>query len=157
MNNQRRYRAFGVYIAVIIILGLLWILRDSSSGFGQNAVYSYGQFEQDLEYEHVVSVAISQNREVPSGEAAVTLKTDTKRVTRTLYVSDVNALQETLKSYDFKNFTGGELADIHITHVNLVWRTLCILYYDDESCGGFFRRGRQDDEFWQKPCQDDDG
>ena len=105
MNNQRRYRAFGVYIAVIIILGLLWILRDSSSGFGQNAVYSYGQFEQDLEYEHVVSVAISQNREVPSGEAAVTLKTDTKRVTRTLYVSDVNALQETLKSYDFKNFT----------------------------------------------------
>ncbi len=40
MNNQKRYRAFGVYIAVIIILALLWILRDNSSGFGQNSVYT---------------------------------------------------------------------------------------------------------------------
>ena len=66
MNNQKRYRAFGVYIAVIIILALLWILRDNSSGFGQNSVYTYGQFEQDLENENVVSVVVSQNREVPS-------------------------------------------------------------------------------------------
>ena len=104
MNNQRRYRAFGVYIAVIVILALLWILRDSSSGFGQNSVYTYGQFEQDLENENVVSVVVSQNREVPSGEASVTLKGESKNVSRTLHVSDVNALQETMKSYDFKNY-----------------------------------------------------
>ena len=41
MNNQKRYRAFGLYIAVILILALLWILKDSSSGFGQNSVYKY--------------------------------------------------------------------------------------------------------------------
>ncbi len=104
MNNQRRYRAFGIYIAVIVILALLWILRDSSSGFGQNSVYTYGQFEQDLENENVVSVVVSQNREVPSGEASVTLKGESKNVSRTLHVSDVNALQETMKSYDFKNY-----------------------------------------------------
>ena len=39
MNTQKRYRAFGLYIAVILILALLWVLRDSSSGFGQNASY----------------------------------------------------------------------------------------------------------------------
>lgn len=104
MNNQRRYRAFGVYIAVIVILALLWILRDNSSGFGQNSVYTYGQFEQDLENENVVSVVVSQNREVPSGEASVTLKGESKNVSRTLHVSDVNALQETMNSYDFKDY-----------------------------------------------------
>ena len=44
MNTQKRYRAFGLYIAVILILALLWVLRDSSSGFGQNSSYTYAQF-----------------------------------------------------------------------------------------------------------------
>lgn len=111
MNNQKRYRAFGVYIAVIIILALLWILRDNSSGFGQNPVYTYGQFEQDLENENVVSVVVSQNREVPSGEASVTVKTDSKNASRVLYVSDVNALQETMKSYEFRDFVVQEMPE----------------------------------------------
>ncbi|MCI8299323.1 MAG: ATP-dependent zinc metalloprotease FtsH [Lachnospiraceae bacterium] len=104
MSNQKRYRAFGLYIAVIVILALLWIFRDSSSGFGQNSVYTYAQFEEDLETEHVLSVVVSQNREVPSGEADVTLKSESRNAVRTLYVSDINTLQETMKSYGFKDF-----------------------------------------------------
>lgn len=111
MNNQKRYRAFGVYIAVIIILALLWILRDNSSGFGQNSVYTYGQFEHDLENENVVSVVISQNREVPSGEASVTVRTNAKNASRTLYVSDINALQETMKSYEFMDYVVQEMPE----------------------------------------------
>lgn len=111
MNNQKRYRAFGVYIAVIIILALLWILRDNSSGFGQNSVYTYGQFEQDLENENVVSVVVSQNREVPSGEASVTVRGDAKNASRTLYVSDINALQETMRSYEFKDYVVQEMPE----------------------------------------------
>ena len=76
MNAQKRNRAFGLYIAVILILALLWVLRDNSSGFGQNSLYTYAQFEQDLKSENVVSVIISQNREVPTGQADVTLKGD---------------------------------------------------------------------------------
>lgn len=104
MNNQKRYRAFGVYILVIAILALLWILRDNSSGFNQSSVYTYGQFEQDLQEENVAGVVVSQNREVPSGEASVTMKGESKNTAHLLHVSDVNALQETMKSYDFTNF-----------------------------------------------------
>ncbi len=111
MSNQKRYRAFGVYIAVIIILALLWIMRDSSPGFGHGSVYTYAQFEQDLENERVLSVVVSQNREVPSGEASITLKGDSGNATRALHVSDVNALQETMKSYDFKDFVVQEMPE----------------------------------------------
>ncbi len=111
MSNQKRYRAFGLYIAVIIILALLWIMRDSSSGFGQNSVYTYAQFEQDLEMDHVVSVVISQNREVPSGEADVTLKGESRNAVKTLHLSDINALQDTMKSYDFKDFVVQEMPE----------------------------------------------
>ena len=111
MNNLKRDRSFCVYIAVIIILALLWILRDNSSGFGQNSVYTYGQFEQDLENENVVSVVISQNREVPSGEASVTVRANAKNASRTLYVSDINALQETMKSYEFRDYVVQEMPE----------------------------------------------
>ena len=111
MSNQKRYRAFGLYIAVIIILALLWIMRDSSSGFGQNSVYTYAQFEQDLEMDHVVSVVISQNREVTSGEADVTLKGESRNAVKTLHLSDINALQDTMKSYDFKDFVVQEMPE----------------------------------------------
>ncbi len=132
MNNQRRYRAFGLYIAVIVILALLWVLKDSSSGFGQNSVYTYAQFEQDLELEHVVSVVISQNREVPSGEADVTLKGENRSVTKTLYVSDINTLQETMKSYDFKEFMVQEMPEenwlISILPTLIIFGVLFIFY-----------------------------
>ena len=130
MSNQKRYRAFGLYIAVIIILALLWIMRDSSSGFGQNSVYTYAQFEQDLEMDHVVSVVISQNREVPSGEADVTLKGESS-------TGDAR----------------GELADLDTAHADFIWRAVCILYYDDQPCCGLLRRREQDDEFWEEPRQ----
>ncbi len=111
MSNQKRYRAFGLYIAVIIILALLWIFRDSSSGFGQNSVYTYAQFEEDLETGHVVSVVVSQNREVPSGEADVTLKGDSRNAVKTIHVSDINTLQDTMKSYGFKDYVVQEMPE----------------------------------------------
>ena len=111
MNAQKRNRAFGLYIAVILILALLWVLRDNSSGFGQNSLYTYAQFEQDLEMDHVVSVVISQNREVPSGEADVTLKGESRNAVKTLHLSDINALQDTMKSYDFKDFVVQEMPE----------------------------------------------
>ena len=106
MNTQKRYRAFGLYIAVILILALLWVLRDSSSGFGQNASYSYAQFESDLKENNVISVVISQNREVPSGQADIRLRNDhPENNVRVLYVTDVNQLQEVMREYGFMNFS----------------------------------------------------
>lgn len=132
MNNQKRYRAFGLYIAVILILALLWVLKDSSSGFGQNSVYTYAQFEQDLDLEQVVSVVITQNREVPSGEADVTLKGENRTATKTLYVSDINTLQETMKSYNFKDYVVQEMPEenwlISILPTLIIFGVLFIFY-----------------------------
>ncbi len=59
----------------------------------------------------MVSVVISQNREVPSGEASVTVRTNAKNASRTLYVSDINALQETMKSYEFMDYVVQEMPE----------------------------------------------
>lgn len=132
MNNQKRYRAFGLYITVILILALLWILKDSSSGFGQNSVYTYAQFEQDLDLDHVVSVVITQNREVPSGEADVTLKGESRTATKTLHVSDINTLQETMKSYNFRDYVVQEMPEenwlISILPTLIIFGVLFIFY-----------------------------
>ena len=105
MNTQKRNRAFGLYIGVIVILILLLLLRDNSSGLGQSQSYSMSQFTQDLEKGTVKSVTISQNREVPSGEADVKLRnSDDKVITRVLYVSDINDLQDTMKEYGFEDY-----------------------------------------------------
>ncbi len=133
MNTQRRNRAFGLYLVVIVALALLWILRDNSSGLGQNSIYTYAQFEQDLKKENVVSVVISQNREVPSGEADITLKSDSgKGGARELYVSDINTLQETMKSYDFGDYVVREMPEenwlISILPTLILFAVLFVFY-----------------------------
>ncbi len=133
MNAQKRNRAFGLYLLVIAILALLWILRDNSSGFGQNSIYTYAQFEQDLKSGNVVSVVISQNREVPTGEADVTLKGDSgKNGGKVLYVSDINDLQQTMKSYDFADYMVREMPEenwlISILPTLILFAVLFVFY-----------------------------
>lgn len=133
MNTQKRNRAFGLYILVIIILALLWIWRDNSSGFGQNSLYTYAQFEQDLKQEKVVSVTISQNREVPTGQADVTLKGESgKGGAKVLHVSDINELQETMKSYDFSDYVVREMPEenwlISILPTLILFAVLFVFY-----------------------------
>ena len=132
MNAQKRNRAFGLYLVVILALALLWVLRDNSSGFGQNTLYTYAQFENDLKNDNVVSVVISQNREVPSGQAYVTLKGDTGKGARELYVSDINTLQETMKSYDFGDYVVREMPEenwlISILPTLILFAVLFVFY-----------------------------
>ncbi len=133
MNTQKRYRAFGLYIAVIMILALLWVLRDSSSGFGQNSSYTYAQFEHDLDRGNVVSVTVSQNREVPSGEADIVLEGDYKgNGMKVLYVSDINELQETMKEHGFEDYVVREMPEenwlISILPTLILFAVLFVFY-----------------------------
>lgn len=133
MNSQKRYRAFGLYIAVIVILLMLWFFRDGSSGFGQGSIYTYAQFEQDLERGNVVSVTISQNREVPSGQADITLRSESSgSAGRVLYVSDINTLQETMKYYEFTDYVVREMPEenwlISILPTLILFAVLFIFY-----------------------------
>ncbi|MEG0962107.1 MAG: ATP-dependent zinc metalloprotease FtsH [Lachnospiraceae bacterium] len=105
MNTQKHYRAYGLYIGVIAVLVLLWFLRDTSTGMSQTQTYTLAQFEQDLDEGIVVSVVVSQNREVPSGEAEITIESDdNKGITQILYVSDVNEFQKTMKEYKYTKY-----------------------------------------------------
>lgn len=110
MNTQKRYRAFGLYVGVIVILALLWLLKDSAAGLGQSDVYTYAQFENDLDAGKVESVVISQNREVPSGEAEVTREDkEGNSTTVSLHLSDVNKIQDTMEKYDFGSYLVKEM------------------------------------------------
>ncbi len=110
MNTQKRNRAFGLYVVVIVILALLWLLKDSSAGLGQANNYTYAQFEEDLDAGNVESVIISQNREVPSGEATITIKDkDEKATDVSMYLSDINAIQDTMKEHKFSQYQVKEM------------------------------------------------
>lgn len=133
MNTQKRYRAFGLYIGVIVILALLWLLRDSSTGLGQSDSYTYAQFEEDLDAGNVESVVISQNREVPSGEADITIKgKEGKTAVVSLYLSDVNAIQDTMKEYKFTQYQVKEMPQenwlISILPTLILFAVLFIFY-----------------------------
>lgn len=110
MNTQKRYRAFGLYIGVILVLALLWLLKDSSGNMGQTENYTYAQFEDDLDAGNVESVVIAQNREVPSGEADITIKNKSgKSTVAVLYLSDVNTIQDTMKEFGFNSYRVKEM------------------------------------------------
>ena len=114
-------------------MALLWVLRDSSSGFGQNASYSYAQFESDLKENNVISVVISQNREVPSGQADIRLRNDhPENNVRVLYVTDVNQLQEVMREYGFMNFSVREMPEenwlISILPTLILFAVLFVFY-----------------------------
>lgn len=110
MNTQKRYRAFGLYIGVILVLAMLWLLKDSSGNLGQTENYTYAQFEDDLDAGNVESVVITQNREVPSGEADITIKNKSgNSAVAVLYLSDVNTIQDTMKEFGFNSYRVKEM------------------------------------------------
>ncbi|MBR2045095.1 MAG: ATP-dependent zinc metalloprotease FtsH [Agathobacter sp.] len=59
------------------------------------------EFEVALEKELVKSVRVTQNPEVPTGNLTIIMKDET---TNTMYVSDVNEMQDVMEGYGFNNF-----------------------------------------------------
>lgn len=97
---NKRYKAFGFYIALIIVLALLWVYKDSADSFRQGT-YTRADFKQALEEQKVENVVVSPNRETPSGELKIALKGSQEQK---LYVSDVAEIQELMEDYGFQNF-----------------------------------------------------
>jgi cell division protease FtsH len=64
--------------------------------------YTRAEFESSLATGDIVSVKIVPNQEVPTGNATATFKDGS---TKTLVVSDVNELQEYIRSEGFDNYT----------------------------------------------------
>ena len=101
MNTKKtfNFRGIGVYIILVLAVVCIWYWLGESNASNS---YTTADFEQALENKLVASVEIVQNREIPTGSLVVHF-TDGKR--QTLYVSDVNAIQEVMRGYGFDNFS----------------------------------------------------
>ncbi len=101
MNTKRKnygFSGFGMYAMIILVVVIIWYMTTASK---PAANITEAGFVKALEAENVEAVQITQNKEVPTGSALIQMK-DKKQMV--LYISDVNAFQDLMKSYDFDNY-----------------------------------------------------
>ena len=99
---MKRRSGFGFYLLLILMVIFLWYFFS-----GQAApTMSMSTLKENLKENNVESIRIEQNIQVPTGTLNVNLKeTDvTKRVTYTIYVSDVNDAIQMLDEYGFTQY-----------------------------------------------------
>lgn len=100
---DKRYRAFGIYVILIVGLTILaWQFLDGGNTMPREQSYTEMALKEDLERGNVSSVYIKQNREVPSGEVRVSLADLTDK---RMYTSDINRVLDLMGEYNFKNYT----------------------------------------------------
>ena len=101
MNTRSKnngFSGFGMYALLILAVILVWY---ALSGQTKQTSITEAEFEAALQAENVSAVKITQNKEVPTGSVTVLLKDKTQKI---MYVSDVNEIQELMKSYNFGNY-----------------------------------------------------
>ncbi len=101
MNTKKRnsfLSSFGMYAIFIVVMVAIWFF---TTGQNKPTNMTEAEFAVALEAEQVAAVKISQNREVPTGNLLIQMKDKTQK---TMYVSDVNAVQELMKSKGFGNY-----------------------------------------------------
>ena len=98
MNNNKTRGISGLTILLCILLfaGVYWFMNQAGS---QQMLYTYQDFQEDLKEKEIDKVEIRQNRVAPTGTLKIRMKDDK---VEQLHVSDVNAVQEILESYDIK-------------------------------------------------------
>lgn len=87
---MKRTSLIGVYIAFIAAIILFWYFTSSS----KNAGFTMAQLRTALEKDHISSVTINQNSQVPTGSARIILNGD--ETVYVLYLSDVNEFTKIL-------------------------------------------------------------
>ncbi len=114
-NGKSGYKGFGIYLLLIAGLVAAWFFM---SGGEQADSYRRAEFEQALSDGRVVSVRISPNKEVPTGNAYVTLRqagaasgssgsggdAQGGTVTRVLALTDVGEFESYLRDQGFDDY-----------------------------------------------------
>ena len=88
---MRRGSGFGFYILLMILVIFFWLYFAGNPA----PTYTRAQLDSAIAGGQVASVVIDQNEQVPTGQARVTLRDNS---TYTLYISDVNELQDQLSA-----------------------------------------------------------
>ncbi len=96
------FRNIIFYVVFIVIILLIWRGISTGGSFGGTTTYSWDAFKTEVEDGNVVSITISQNEEVPTGNVSFTVDGGGKGQ---LSVSDVGEVQSYLQSQDFTDYT----------------------------------------------------
>ncbi len=104
MQSQRR-NGFGIYLLLMLVIIFLWYFFTEMPAPSM----SMNELVHQIQEDNVKSIGIHQNEQVPTGALNVTLKSSEDKVqaqdpTITVYVSDVNEAQETLKELGFTRY-----------------------------------------------------
>ena len=91
---EKRNRGFN--LSFFLILGIMFLMMYITNMNTQEETYTNGALVTDLAAGNVSSVSIQPNEETPTGSARILLNGG---VVKTLYVTDVNELQDTLEEY----------------------------------------------------------
>ncbi len=105
---DKRYRSFGVYVILVIVIALLLMVRAGAGSVPRESAYTEVALTQDLEDGNLGNVQILPNREVPSGEVRVALKDGTEKK---MFTADVNQVVEILKEHGFGNYQMAEVPE----------------------------------------------
>lgn len=92
---EKKNRGFN--LGFFLILGIMFLMMYMTNRNTQEEPYTNGALVADLAAGNVSSVSIQPNEQTPTGSARVLLNGG---VVKTLYVTDVNELQEILGEYD---------------------------------------------------------
>lgn len=107
---NKRLRGMGLYL-VILVVTLMFAVFINDNIDNSNS-FTYTQFEKVLNQNEIKSVVISQNQEVPTGVAEITL---TNKDTKTLNVPNVNELIATLRAHEIDPVINGPKKESWIT------------------------------------------
>ena len=92
---EKKNRGFN--LSFFLILGIMFLMMYMTNRNTQEESYTNGALVADLVAGNVSSVSIQPNEQTPTGSARVVLNGG---VVKTLYVTDVNELQDILGEYD---------------------------------------------------------
>ena len=104
-SKKSNFQGFGVYILLILAVVLIWYVM---SGNSNSNTYTKAEFVKALQEKEVVSVIVTQNREVPTGNLRVTLSNGEKEI---LYVTDVTEIQKVMDDNGFSSYTVSDVPE----------------------------------------------
>ena len=97
MNTKktRGFRGFGVYALLILVIVCIWYWATGNS---TTSTTTEAKLIEAIKADDVSGITVVQNRDIPTGKLNIVY--NNKR-TDTLYVSDVNAIQEKVAEAGF--------------------------------------------------------
>ena len=97
-SNKGGLRGFGFYVMMIALIVVLWVALSGKTSADD---ITKAEFEKGLQEGTVTGVIVYPNRETPTGSLLISFKDGTRGQ---LTVTNVDAMQELMESYDFTSY-----------------------------------------------------